>query len=113
MGVGLNMSGGYESTPKKNEPKPDDFKFITFEQYKGMVIVEIYYPGCTNFRGRKILVFEGVTMKMVASRKVIDPHFLDHGTRSPIARFTPSERGWKMARLFCKAMEMASDFRKD
>ena len=105
--MGLGMFSGSrdwfdeESKIKKGNPDPKDFEFIRLEQMELMVIAEIKYPNCTNYKGHKILVFAGTTMKRIKKRKKIDPHFLEDYGESPIARFKPTAHGWQMAKLFC------------
>ena len=67
-----------------------------------MLIVEIQYPDCINYEGKKILVFENVEYSDLMKQGSIDPHFSDNKKfKSPIARFSPTERGWQMAEVFC------------
>lgn len=73
-------------------------------EYGRFVVVRVCYPHCTNYEGKKILVFLDRTTK-VLSAKYLDPHFTeDVGGLSPFARFEPTERGWEAAKWFVKAV---------
>ena len=91
--------------PPLPNPNPERFNIIKHEQVGGYLCVLVNYPDCTNFEGNKIMVYEGVTVHQLQWQSSLDPHFSDNGNyHSPIARFVPTEDGWKMARLFCKTM---------
>lgn len=77
-------------------PDPRKYTIIRHKTVGRHVVIEISYLGCTNYEGRKVLVFRDTTITQLRRRKVIDPHFCeDH--RSPIARFAPTPLGWKLA----------------
>lgn len=79
--------------------KPDPYKFTikTKEYVKGNTIILANYDGCTTFGGDKLILMRG----LVGDRETLDPHFIeDHPV---IARFIPTEQGWKLARLCAKA----------
>ena len=59
-------------------------------------------------KGKKILVFENITMIDLVNQKLIDPHFFPAKSKykSPIARFEPTDRGWNMAIEFCRAISV-------
>lgn len=66
--------------------------------------MEVEYPDCTNFEGRKILVFQDVSISMLLDQGAIDPHFSEaNNFHHPIARFIPTPEGWEMAKKFCRA----------
>ena len=84
-------------------PKPDNYTIIRYEHrfYKKIkyLIVEILYHDCTNYEGRKLMVFK-CSLQELLSQKYIDPHFCDdESVISPIARFEPTSRGWYMANV--------------
>lgn len=62
--------------PMDNSPKPYRFKILDSETFGNYRILKIKY---------------------------LDPHFLE-GYYSPIARFEPTKKGWKMAVKFVRAM---------
>lgn len=75
------------------------------------LLVEIEYHGCTNFEGRKILLYRGVSRYKLESQTVIDPHFSDGEKHiHPIARFVPTDDGWRMGILL--ATELAGKERR-
>jgi len=62
----------------------------------GFLIAEVQYPNCTNFEGKKILVFKGMTIRELATLDELDPHFYEDSKL--IARFVPTCEGMSMAR---------------
>lgn len=100
------------SEPEPQNPDPRRFSIGTiYERGKkrnryAAVLVE--YPGCTNYEGKKVLVFKGVSKKRILEADKLDPHFCDHkGCISPVARFEPTHRGWGWA------VEMVDRLHKD
>lgn len=95
----------FNNTPAKIEyvgmgTKPDPFKFtiVQKEIINGHSIVLAVYDGCVTFRGEKLMLIKGI----VENPATLDPHFIeDHPV---IARFKPTEQGWKMARV-CAMMQ--------
>lgn len=103
--IGTNSCSTYDIPQSNPNPKPDNFNINSTQTIGRFLIVDITYNGCTNFEGRKILVYENVhytTLKMLTN---IDPHFSDNPNYiSPVARFRPTNRGIAMALEFCKSM---------
>jgi hypothetical protein len=59
------------------------------EVTNGYTVLKVSYPNCTNYEGKKILVFVGdVTVKIMNST-TLDPHF-ETGS-DLVARFVPTE----------------------
>ncbi len=70
------------------------------------LIVQLRYPACTTFEGVKILVYENVSLSELLAQKKIDPHFSEEQAyKSPIARFVPLAKGWKMAEKLCESLD--------
>ncbi len=93
--------------PLPGNPNPANYKIIDTLTFGNILIVEIQYPDCKNYEGKKILVYEGITWAELRKQKLIDPHFSNNKKyKSPIARFEPTERGWKMAESFAKMWTM-------
>lgn len=67
-----------------------------------LIVAEIQYIGCTNFEGRKILVFQGITEDEFKLLSSIDPHFYED--TKLLARFPPTKTGWDYAILFAQAI---------
>lgn len=110
MGLGIGSSSSFDSTShQQNKYSPDSSNWI-IEKYchvADFLIIFIIYPDCINYEGKKILVFKGVHISVLKKQKVIDPHFSENTNfYSPVARFVPTENGWKMAIIFCKMSEM-------
>ena len=93
-----------ETIIKKVMPNPDpkNYDAHRWTVLNGMLIVEVVYPDCKNYEGKKILVFDdGVTLTELHAQGSIDPHFSESKKHhSPIARFEPTSRGWNMAISF-------------
>ena len=90
-------------------PNPDPSNWIINDYWDDgdYLLVDITYPDCTNYEGRKHLLYKGVTLKKLKAQKLIDPHFSESKKYySPIARFEPTMKGWGMAMKF---MEMMSE----
>jgi len=82
-------------------PLPDarNYEVLDYVEEGDYLVVKIHYPECTNYEGRKILVYRGVTLdRLVNDQRAIDPHFSGNKNyHSPIARFVPTIEGWNMA----------------
>lgn len=92
---------------EKNLPNPNPRNWIEImsRQIGNDLVLKLLYPDCTNYEGEKILLFENCTMADLVKQGAIDPHFSKNKKfHSPIARFEPTERGWKMAVLLCKKL---------
>lgn len=95
--------------PKYGDPDPAKFTMKLKHQNscacgarKGY-IVAVQYPDCKNFDGVKLLMYEGV-YDDIKCLPEIDPHFSDkHFRYSPIARFRPTQDGYKLAIQALKA----------
>lgn len=80
--------------------KPDPFKFDVIKRHivHGNTIVLARYHGCLTYHGLKLMLLRGEQ----EIGETLDPHFLtdDHAV---IARFVPTDEGWKMAE-WCAAI---------
>ena len=58
-------------------PNPEKFEILENEsmQIGKYTIVTIVYPNCTNYEGKKILVYNTTSLDNILKRKTIDPHF--------------------------------------
>ena len=103
MGMHVCGSGSCQLSDGK-APDPSNFKIIKdiCQQIGRFTIVVIHYPGCTNYDGYKIIVFENINLEQLFKMKNIDPHF-EKGV-DIIARFQPSDYGLLCAKRFCSAM---------
>lgn len=98
--MGLNLLGSSGKCTEAPNPNPDLFRIVKTSQYGDYVITKIHYPGCTTFKGMKILVVK-TSIKELKSRIRIDPHFLED--ENLIARFPATNIGWKDASLFVQS----------
>jgi len=116
MGIRLFSSSSYDTEkypqgPTAPNPNPLNYEIIGSEQYANYLLVEVRYPDCTTFEGRKILVYKGINIGHLKRQKSIDPHFsTSEKFHSPIARFVPTEEGIAMARRFCNYLREAAGF---
>jgi len=108
---GRPTTSPYASTPVTTQtttgnPNPDNYKIVRASEVGSSLVVEIKYHDCTNYEGKKVLVFENLTLLDLVNQKSIDPHFFPSGSKykSPIARFEPTERGWEWARSFAATL---------
>jgi hypothetical protein len=99
-----SFSNTDESKPKNlPNPDPNNYKILKSKTIGKFLIIEIQYLDCTNYEGKKILIFDSCDMVDLLVQKAIDPHFSDNkGFHSPIARFEPTEKGWVLAVWFCE-----------
>ncbi len=88
-------------------PNPRDYEILDSYEVElnggspQALVVLIKYPGCTNFEGRKILVYQNCRLIDLIRQKEIDPHFTNDKTKYwPVARFIPTAEGWEMAQNF-------------
>lgn len=92
-----------QTSIKKGNPNPNNYKILLHEKIGRFLIVKINYLDCTNYEGNKILMFEHVSIKDLEKQKSIDPHFSENKMYiHPIARFEPTDKGLEMARLCAK-----------
>lgn len=79
-------------------PDPRNYEIVASQKIGEFLIVQVFYPDCTNYEGRKTLMFEGVTIDELVNQGSIDPHFAENKDfHSPVARFEPTPKGWEMA----------------
>lgn len=96
------LTAQLEEMKKLPNPDPKNFKFKRILVLGEYVLVWLNYPDCINYEGDKILVFQSMGLEDVMNMEVVDPHFCDGDHSSPVARFEPTDRGWKMAATFVK-----------
>lgn len=94
MGVYPSRHGGGASAPN-----PREFKILKVQQFSGAHVIHAHYDGCTNFEGKKIMVFFGKYQKTDS----LDPHF-SQSWKSPVARFAPTELGIALAEACAKTI---------
>lgn len=91
--------------PNNTSPDPSHYTITFIHTVGKYVIVQIHYPDCTNFEGKKILVYKDVDSVKLLGAKHLDPHFCDsEDCLSPIARFVPTPEGLRMAVVFVNAL---------
>lgn len=81
------------------DPVPQDAVVIQEVEAGDYLVVLVRYKTCINYQGLKCIVYKG--LKTVKDLKSLDPHFRAFGVRGegprPVARFEPTEEGFKMA----------------
>jgi len=106
MGLGFGMSscGCSKQQPQIVEriverivekfpnPNPKNFKILQITQVGKNVLLVVQYPDCTNYEGKKIMVYRNVKASEIRAMKSLDPHFCDNHI-SPFARFEPTDKG--------------------
>lgn len=103
-----NVDSFFQQIPKKIRkflPKPNKYDILQTIQVGSHLVLVIKYDACTYYEGKKILVFEDITLEKLLERNnnLIDPHFCDNTNFvSPVARFEPTENGLDMAIQFAK-----------
>lgn len=113
MGIGPfgggRSSSRYDSsyyyTTSPHNPNPDRYKILNVYESGNNVAILIKYEGCTNYEGKKVLVYRDVKLKQLVKQGSLDPHFSNNNKFfSPIARFEPTAEGWQFAREFCNRL---------
>jgi hypothetical protein len=101
MGLGIGFRSSCSLTPPNSSlvfpnPNPARFTILKTQQIGKSVVAKVSYPDCTNFEGKKILLYKSTTEDSLRSRKTLDPHFSPN-SGGPVARFIPTKKGWKLA----------------
>lgn len=109
MGLGFGISRSKLDSPVNTvnlpNPDPSNYKILHSESIYPYLILVVQYPDCTNYEGRKVLLFKDVKLEELKKQKLIDPHFSQNTQyHSPIARFEPTGRGLKMAQVLAHSM---------
>lgn len=87
------------------DPNPARFEIIRLEVYGPFVAAEIVWPDARNYEGRKIAVYRCTAANLI-NAQTLDPHFQEaRGPLVPIARFEPTELGWRLAGATARALE--------
>lgn len=87
-----------QASEKLPNPNPANYEILLslYDDDKKFLLVLIKYPDCTNYEGKKILLYKNTTLEQLLKQKLIDPHFsTSKKYRSPIARFEPTAYGWE------------------
>lgn len=98
MGMRIFSSSSFEQRGYSN-PDPSNYRIERkLELDRNTLVLEIVYPDCSNYEGRKILVFRNTPFNRLVKQGVIDPHFSNNKKfYSPFARFEPTISGWSEA----------------
>ena len=92
----INLQPDFKALPN---PNPKNYTILRNRVIGRRLLLEIQYHDCTNYEGKKILIFECTLVDLI-KQKLIDPHFCENKDYfSPIARFEPTEEGWENACL--------------
>lgn len=97
--------GIIKESPSGN-PDPKNFEIINWKIIGNWTVALVIYPDCQNYEGRKIMVYDKPNLDEViaANGGSLDPHFSDNKSFiSPIARFEPTQRGFRLAEAFAVA----------
>jgi hypothetical protein len=89
---------------KYPNPNPDNFEIMGIEEFGKNLVVLIQYPDCTNYEGKKLMIYRNITKQEILDATKLDPHFCDHCKLSPFARFEPTKFGLAAARKLAKQL---------
>lgn len=103
MGISPFRGCFTDRTAPAPNPDPSKWKLIKTVSFKYSTVVKVYYLGCENFEGMKILVFEHNVGWKLDVTKPLDPHF-SMRPNAPIARFVPTKKGWEHALEFAEGL---------
>ena len=86
----------------QSNPNPQNFVVQAFARVGDKYsVLEVQYPNCTNYEGRKILV---TNLTSIYGLYELDPHFCEHND-TVIARFRPTTEGWMQALAFAETLK--------
>lgn len=91
---------GARSNPQAIAPNPNPGNYQIKGEWKigNFLVLLVYYPDCTNFEGKKLLVYEGWENSQLLLKHnlyQLDPHF-ENKVGAPIARFRPTEKSFEL-----------------
>lgn len=99
MGIGPRWSSGGKTTPPN--PNPYRFEIKNVDQVGKFFVALVHYPGCTTFKGDKLLLLDPTWDR---GSVVLDPHILHDG--HVIARFRPTPLGRHLAIMCAHALSI-------
>ena len=103
--MALNKRANELEEANRKQPRPDKWIPIKTMEVGPHLVLELQYKNCTNYEGRKILVFRDTSLPELIehNNNLIDPHFSDSSKYiHPVARFEPTQEGLKMAIQFAR-----------
>lgn len=112
MGLSLFSKSSFDDSRSSRDivlPNPNPKNYIVLKDYIGSeglaFAIIVQYLDCTNYEGKKILVYEGYYADLIRQGE-IDPHFCENKDKmSPVARFVPTDDGWANAKKFVRWLE--------
>ena len=107
MGMLIGFSNSSFDDSKQIINTPDTNKWVINKSIMigKYLLIDITYPNCTNYEGKKFLLFENILKEDLVKQKKIDPHFFNNKNYySPIARFEPTKKGWEMAKILMNSL---------
>ena len=116
MGVGpFRISSSFHDSNRAftfSSPNPDPRNFVLEKSgtIGDLAIAMFRFPGCTNYEGRKVLVYRKDVFIRCLADGIVDPHFCEKEEYCPLARFVPTEYGWELAQLFAEKYEEAREY---
>lgn len=87
------------------KPDPFNFSIVKFEVVGGGTIVMAKYHGCKTYDGNKLILLRG--NHNPSKFESLDPHFLEGHT--VVARFAPTDEGWKLASICAESLTKSID----
>ena len=100
MGVYPKKSCSLNAAAPAPNPDPSRWVSCSVQLFDHAYVHLVKYEDCTNYGGRKILVFKGDWIDG-GGEDELDPHFSEQDTRL-IARFVPTLIGWGLACQFAE-----------
>jgi len=87
---------------------PDPYSFTIYKkvQIGKHCVCGVTYHNCTNYEGKKILLYKDTDISQFKLVEKLDPHFSeDKNGLYPFARFEPTEEGIEKAILLATLMD--------
>lgn len=113
MGVGFRLSSSnYDDSNRVGTTfSIDNYRVKEYHEKGRYLLVKIHYPDCKNYEGNKILLYKNCNIDQLLRQKSIDPHFSENKEfHSPIARFEPTDAGWKMGMMIIEFYDAGDRF---
>jgi hypothetical protein len=69
MGISiLSCSSITGDKPSEIDPIPTRFVINSVRKFRGYLLVDVTYPNCQNYEGRKLMVYQGIIEEQLKER---------------------------------------------
>jgi hypothetical protein len=108
--VSITPQGVPERPIPPGNPDPRRFSVRRARQVGRHLLVEVVYPDCKNYEGRKVILYRDTPITALEGMRHLDPHFTDHRDGIvPFARLEPTDEGWAAGIALCAELDTGND----